>query len=54
LCVQLDDLEVYNLAETLSDVLWEIVTQWEWFERDTIGKQLVRSADSITANINEG
>ena len=27
---------------------------WKYFEKDTIGKQLVRSADSISANIAEG
>lgn len=47
-------MEVYTLAETLSDEIWNIVTKWEWFERDTVGKQLVRSVDSITANISEG
>lgn len=52
--VKLEDLEVYTLAETLSDEIWNIVTKWEWFERDTVGKQLVRSVDSITANISEG
>ncbi len=27
---------------------------WEYFAKDTIGKQIVRSADSIGANISEG
>jgi four helix bundle protein len=30
------------------------VSKWNYFERDTIGKQLVRAADSIAANISEG
>jgi four helix bundle protein len=49
-----DDLRVYQLAEVLSDSVWEIVLQWQALARDTVGKQLVRAADSIGANIAEG
>ena len=31
-----------------------IVLRWDRFARDTIGKQIVRSSDSIGANIAEG
>ncbi len=50
----LEKLEVYNLAEDFSDCVWNIVINWKFFEKDTIGKQIVRSADSISANIAEG
>lgn len=50
----LEKLEVYELAEQFSDSIWEIVMGWEQFRKDTIGKQIVRSADSIGANIAEG
>jgi four helix bundle protein len=50
----LDDLEVYQLAESFSDEIWFIVSEWEYFAKDTVGKQIVRSADSISANIAEG
>jgi four helix bundle protein len=49
-----EGLRVYALAEELADSIWEITTQWDTFNRDTIGKQIVRSADSIGANIAEG
>ena len=49
-----EDLRVYNLAEELEDIIWEIVGKWDYFAKDTIGKQLVNSADSIGANIAEG
>ena len=52
--LKLEDLEVYQLAEQLADDIWEFVMTWEKFSRDTVGKQLVRSADSISANISEG
>jgi four helix bundle protein len=49
-----ENLEVYYLAEEISDQIWMIVNAWKVFARDTVGKQLVRSADSIGANISEG
>ena len=49
-----ENLRVYQLAEKLSDAVWEIVTQWRAFARDVVGKQLARAADSISANISEG
>ena len=49
-----ESLRVYNLAEEIADIIWEIVAKWDYFAKDTIGKQLVNSADSIGANIAEG
>ena len=49
-----EKLEIYQLAEKLADEIWNIVDKWEHFEKDTVGKQIVRSADSIGANIAEG
>ena len=50
----LEDLEVYQLAESFSDEIWFMVDEWNYFAKDTVGKQIVRSADSIGANIAEG
>ncbi|GMU21180.1 MAG: hypothetical protein AMXMBFR13_12730 [Phycisphaerae bacterium] len=47
-------LDVYRLAEDLADQVWGLVLPWNTFARDTVGKQLVKSADSIGANIAEG
>lgn len=52
--VGFQDLKVYQLAEKLADEVWEIVDKWSVFARDTCGKQLVRAADSVGANIAEG
>jgi four helix bundle protein len=51
---RLEDLEVYTLSEQFADEIWFIVIEWEYFAKDTLGKQLARSADSIGANIAEG
>jgi len=49
-----ENLRVYQLAEQLADEIWSIVFGWEVFARDTVGKQLVKAADSIGANVAEG
>lgn len=49
-----ENLRVYNLAEELADRIWDIVLGWNSFARETVGKQLVKAADSIGANIAEG
>ncbi len=49
-----ENLQVYRLAEQLADTLWDMVKEWRPLARDTVGKQLVRSGDSIGANIAEG
>jgi four helix bundle protein len=49
-----ENLRVYQAANEIGQVVWDIVTRWGYFEKDTIGKQWVRSADSIAANIAEG
>lgn len=49
-----ENLRVYQLAEKLADAIWEIVVQWDYFARDTLGGQIVKAADSIGANIAEG
>ena len=49
-----EKLEVYRLAEELADKIWQITAAWSQFAKDTVGKQIVRSADSIGANIAEG
>ena|SRR5687767_8473866 len=49
-----ESLRVYRLSEELSDVVWEVVTAWRILARDTVGKQMIRSADSVGANIAEG
>lgn len=51
---RLEDLEIYLLSEAFADEIWVTVVKWEYFAKDTLGKQLVRSSDSIGGNIAEG
>jgi four helix bundle protein len=49
-----ENLRIYLLSERLADQVWHVVARCDGFARDTAGKQLVRAADSIGANIAEG
>ena len=49
-----ESLRVYQLSENLADQIWYIVLKWNVLARDTVGKQMIRAADSIGANISEG
>lgn len=48
------DLDVYKLAEQLSDRIWMDYDEWPEKAQRTIGYQIIRSSDSIAANISEG
>jgi len=52
--MELAKLEVFMMSMTLSEQIWNYVKRWPFFEKDTIGKQIVRSSDSVSANISEG
>ena len=52
--MKLDDLQVYQLSMQIGEELWDIADIWNSFEKDTLGKQLVRAIDSVAANLSEG
>ena len=52
--MKLEELQVYQLSMDLGGKVWKIVIDWDYFLKDTIGKQLVRAVDSVAANLSEG
>jgi len=52
--MKLEEFRVYQLSMELGEEIWDIVTKWDYFAKDTIGKQLVRLIDSVAANLSEG
>lgn len=52
--MQLDELRVYTLSMEIGEKVWNIVVGWNYFEKDTVGKQLVRAVDSVASNLSEG
>ena len=51
---KLEDLEVYKLAMEIGEMVWSIVSKWDYFSKKTLGGQFVEAADSIAMNISEG
>jgi four helix bundle protein len=49
-----ENLQVYQLSEKLADEIWKIVLDWDNLAKNTVGAQIIRSADSIGANLAEG
>ncbi len=52
--LRLEDLAVYKSAMEIGDLVWNIVINWEYFAKKTLGAQMVDAADSIALNIAEG
>ncbi len=52
--MKLEDMEIYNISMEIGDEIWFSVIEWENLAKYSIGQQIVRSADSIAANISEG
>ncbi|MFC2111217.1 four helix bundle protein [Bacteroidota bacterium] len=52
--MKLDELQVYQLSMDIAEKVWNIVIKWEYFAKDTVGKQLVRAVDSVSSNLSEG
>ncbi len=52
--MELEELNIYRIAMELGEEVYPIVDKWEYFDKRTIGIQLIRAVDSIAANIAEG
>ncbi len=49
----LNNINAYKIAFNLSNLAWDVIAEWNSFEKHTIGTQFVRAIDSISANIAE-
>lgn len=52
--LKLNDINCYRRAFNLSNYVWQQISTWPYFEKQTLGIQLVRAVDSISANLAEG
>lgn len=48
------ELDIYVLAEKLSDKVWYSFDSWSEKVQRTIGYQIIKSSDSISVNLAEG
>lgn len=53
MATSLENFELLRQAERVCDGIWERIKAWQRFDREVIGSQLARSADSVGANIAE-
>ncbi|MCX6703916.1 MAG: four helix bundle protein [Candidatus Woesebacteria bacterium] len=51
--IKAEEITAYKISSSLSDQVWHTVTAWSVLAQKTIGEQLIRSTDSIAANIIE-
>lgn len=51
--IKAENITAYKISSELSDKIWSIVSNWSILAKKTIGEQLIRSTDSISANIIE-
>ena len=51
--MDLQKFKIIEQANQIGDSVWEEVILWNYFNKETIGKQMVRAADSISANLSE-
>lgn len=52
--LKVTDIEAYQIAFKLSNLIWDLVNQWPFLAQKTIGAQFIDASDSISANIAEG
>ena len=52
--LKIGGISAYKISYDLGNKAWSLILKWDYFARDTVGKQLARSVDSISANIAEG
>ncbi|MFP4664846.1 MAG: four helix bundle protein [Bacteroidales bacterium] len=52
--MDIEDLEVYQLAMKYAEEVYAIVIKWDSFNKYSLGQQWIDAADSIGANISEG
>lgn len=52
--IPLDELDIYQSAMEIGEMVWNWVDVWTAFPKHRLGGQFVEAADSIAANISEG
>jgi four helix bundle protein len=52
--MKLEDMEIYQIAIEIGDDMWFSVVDWENLAKYSVGQQIIKSSDSIAANISEG
>jgi len=49
--MKLEELQVYQLSMEIAEKFWDIIIKWNYFEKETIGRQFIKAADSMASNL---
>jgi len=52
--INIETIDAYNRSFKLSNRIWGVVIKWDNLEKFSVGSQLTRASDSISANLAEG
>jgi four helix bundle protein len=52
--ILLEDLRVYQAAMEIGELVHRVILTWNKYEKNSLGDQFIRAADSIALNIAEG
>lgn len=52
--IPIEEMDLFKMYVEVADKVWDIVEGWVPLAQDTVGKQLIRAADSVGANLVEG
>ncbi len=52
--MDIENLDIYNASMDVGEEIWGLVIKWNSSAKRAFGYQLIRSTDSIAANISEG
>ncbi len=52
--MKLEEIQAYNMAMETAEKIWNLIIQWDFFEKETVGKQLMYAVDSIATNLSNG
>jgi four helix bundle protein len=50
----IEEMELFRRYVDVANWVWKTVRAWDILARDTVGKQMIRAADSVGANLVEG
>lgn len=52
--IPMEEMDMFRTFVSVCDSIWSLVVTWAPLARETVGKQLIRAADSVGANLVEG
>lgn len=52
--MKLEELQVSKSSMDIAERIWVLIIEWDYFAEDVVGKQLMKAADSVAANLSEG